>query len=63
MRRLIPFWFAFALFTAFNAYAEPPELALAGVYDEGVALDDYWVSEKPTAYASWPVNTVSPMRR
>jgi len=46
MRRLIPFWFAFALFTAFNAYAEPPELALAGVYDEGVALDDYWVSEK-----------------
>ena len=46
MRRLIPFWFAFALFTAFNAYAEPPELALAGVYEEGVALDDYWVSEK-----------------
>ena len=46
MRRLIPFWFAFALFTAFNAHAEPPELALAGVYEEGVALDDYWVSEK-----------------
>lgn len=46
MRRLIPFWFAFALSTAFNAHAEPPELALAGVYEEGVALDDYWVSEK-----------------
>lgn len=46
MRHLIPFWFAFALFAAANAYAEPPELALAGVYEEGVALDDYWVSEK-----------------
>ena len=46
MRRLIPFWFAFALSTAFNAHAEPPELALAGVYEEGVALDEDWVSEK-----------------
>ena len=46
MRHLIAFWFSFTLFAAFNAHAEPPELALAGVYEEGVALDDYWVSEK-----------------
>ena len=46
MRRLIPSWFAFALFTAFNAHAESPELSLAGVYEKGVALEDYWVSEK-----------------
>ena len=46
MRRLIAFWFVFALVAAFNAHAEPPELALAGVYEEGVALNDYWVSEK-----------------
>lgn len=46
MRRLIAFWFVFALVAAFNAHAKPPELALAGVYEEGVALNDYWVSEK-----------------
>jgi len=46
MRRLIAFWFVFALVAAFNAHAERPELALAGVYEEGVALNDYWVSEK-----------------
>ncbi|MFN2360628.1 MAG: DNA ligase [Marinobacter sp.] len=28
------------------AHADPPDLALAGVYEEGVPLDDYWVSEK-----------------
>jgi len=46
MRHLIPFWFVIALFAAAHAHAEPPELALAGVYEKGVALDDYWVSEK-----------------
>ncbi|MDF0752639.1 DNA ligase [Marinobacter sp. 71-i] len=46
MRRLILLWFAFVLAATPCAYAEPPELALAGVYEEGVALDDYWVSEK-----------------
>lgn len=46
MRKLIPFWLAFTLFAAPCVYAEPPELALAGVYQKGVALDDYWVSEK-----------------
>ena len=45
MRHLIAFGFAFALFASFDAHAESPELALAGVYEEGVALDDYWVSE------------------
>ncbi|MCL7942988.1 DNA ligase [Marinobacter sp. ATCH36] len=28
------------------AHAEPPDLVLAGVYEEGVVLEDYWVSEK-----------------
>ncbi|PXX93834.1 DNA ligase [Marinobacter vulgaris] len=35
-----------ALVTAPCAYAEPPGLALAGVYEEGVDLEGYWVSEK-----------------
>ncbi|KPP97389.1 DNA ligase [Marinobacter sp. HL-58] len=34
------------LFALSIAHADPPDLALAGVYEEGVALDDYWVSEK-----------------
>lgn len=47
MRRLILLWFAIVLgATPSAAYAEAPELALAGVYEEGVVLDDYWVSEK-----------------
>ncbi len=29
-----------------TAHSEPPALALAGVYEEGVDLQDYWVSEK-----------------
>jgi len=38
---------AFAIFIyAPAAMAEPPPLALAGVYEEGVNLNDYWVSEK-----------------
>jgi len=28
------------------AHAEPPSLALAGVYEKGIDLEDYWVSEK-----------------
>jgi len=47
MRYLIKLWCAVVLAaTPVVAWAEPPELALAGVYEEGVALDDYWVSEK-----------------
>lgn len=34
------------LFLAPASIAEPPPLALAGVYEEGVKLEDYWVSEK-----------------
>lgn len=34
------------LFFAPASIAEPPPLALAGVYEEGVKLEDYWVSEK-----------------
>lgn len=42
---------------ALAAYAEPPPLALASVYQEGVSLEDYWVSENwtvsgPTGMAS-----------
>jgi DNA ligase-1 len=29
-----------------TAYSDPPALALAGVYEKGVDLRDYWVSEK-----------------
>lgn len=29
-----------------NANSEPPALALAGVYQEGISLENYWVSEK-----------------
>lgn len=46
MQLLIFLWFAFALATAPCVRAEAPELALAGVYEEGIALKDYWVSEK-----------------
>lgn len=46
MRRLILLWFTFVLGATSCAYAETPELALAGVYEEGVALEGYWVSEK-----------------
>ena len=28
------------------AFSEPPALTLAGVYEKGVQLEDYWVSEK-----------------
>lgn len=34
------------LFLAPASIAESPPLALAGVYEEGVKLEDYWVSEK-----------------
>jgi DNA ligase-1 len=46
MRYLILFCFTAVLFTVPVAHAEPPDLALAGVYEEGVVLDNYWVSEK-----------------
>jgi len=49
MRLLSILFVAFAVLTqAPIAYSEPPApaLALAGVYEEGVDLQDYWVSEK-----------------
>lgn len=46
MQLLIFLWFASALVAAPCVRAEAPELALAGVYGEGVTLKDYWVSEK-----------------
>ncbi|MFO7994425.1 MAG: DNA ligase [Marinobacter sp.] len=46
MKLLIFLCFAFALVGTPCGGAEEPELSLAGVYEEGVALDDYWVSEK-----------------
>lgn len=33
-------------FLATSAYAQPPQLTLANVYEKGVPLQEYWVSEK-----------------
>jgi DNA ligase-1 len=47
MRIFICLFTALVVFThAPVTIAEPPLLALAGVYDKSVNLDDYWVSEK-----------------
>jgi DNA ligase-1 len=47
MRFLIAFFAAFAIAShAPVVLSETPPLALAGVYEEGVDLDGYWVSEK-----------------
>lgn len=46
MKFLILVWFASTLVVAPCVHAEEPELALASVYEDGVALEDYWVSEK-----------------
>lgn len=36
----------YALFISYPACATPPELTLANVYQRGMSLDGYWVSEK-----------------
>ena len=47
MRSLIAFFAAFAIFSHTPVVlSDTPPLALAGVYEEGVDLEAYWVSEK-----------------
>lgn len=46
MRLLILLGFAFALVAMPYVRADTPKLALAGVYEKGVDLDEYWASEK-----------------
>lgn len=43
--------FVFVCLFTMVAHGKPPELALAGVYEKGVDLTDYYVSEKWMASA------------